>query len=160
MKRDLIILFAFILLSAAPVWTPLVTDSTLSGIGTTDSPLSIDTTKIATRYYSGSLTGGASYNVYTALISQADTDAPTVIVLENSLSGAITWTYDGVGAYTGTLTGAFTADKTAIIFSAPLGFTAAYRGSANVITINTYDDSFTLANDMLNKVLIEIRVYP
>ena len=160
MTRNILILLAFILVAATPVWTPLVTDNTITGIGTEDSPLKIDTSKIATRYYSGSLTGGASYDVYTALISQADTDDPVPIVLENTLGGSITWSYDGTGSYIGTLTGAFTADKTAIIFNTPLGFTAAYRSSINTFTILTYDDSFTLANDMLNNTFIEVRVYP
>ena len=71
MTRNILILLAFILVAATPVWTPLVTDSTITGIGTSDSPLKIDTTKIATRYYSGSLTGGgASYDVYSALLTQ------------------------------------------------------------------------------------------
>ena len=161
MKHTLYLIFGILLLSAATsVYYPLTVDNTLIYDESTNS-LSVDTTKLATRYYSGSLTGGgASYDVYTALISQADTDDPVPIVLENTFGGSITWSYDDTGSYIGTLTGAFTADKTAIIFNTPLGFTAAYRSSVNTVTILTYDDSFTLANDMLNNTFIEVRVYP
>jgi len=49
---------------------------------------------------------------YVALLTQTGTDAPVATVLTNTLSGPIVWTYNDVGSYTGTLTGAFTADKT------------------------------------------------
>lgn len=52
-----------------------------------------------------------SYKVYTALISQSGTDAPTAIVLENTL-GNVVWTRVSEGIYIGTLTGAFTTNKT------------------------------------------------
>jgi hypothetical protein len=104
--------------------------------------------------------GSASYLVYTALLSQSGTSAPTAVVLENTLGGSISWTYDSEGLYIGTLTGAFTYNKTAVIFNTPLGFTASYRSSINTITILTYDESFTLADDMLNNTFLEVRVYP
>lgn len=169
MKRDLIILFAFILLSAAPVWTPLVTDSTLSGIGTTDSPLSIDTTKIATRYYSGSLTGGARSTIYRALLTQSGTSAPTATVLANTLGGTVVWSYVDVGTYLGTLTGAFAGD---VICAPNLGIDnngyglsrpyTVYKDSDDAIGVSTYSDySGTGSNDVLNgAAYIEIRVYP
>ena len=51
------------------------------------------------------------YKVYTALLSQEGTDAPVATVLENTLGGIPTFTYDGVGVYTITLTGLLTANK-------------------------------------------------
>ena len=157
MKRDLIILFAFILLSATPVWTPLVTDSTLSGIGTTDSPLSIDTTKIATRYYSGSLTGGSSYLVYSALLTQSGTDAPVATVLENTLGGTVVWTRDGAGAYFATLTGVFTNNKT-------VAFISDGESNRNAIAVRFDDDSVYVetsgGDEELVNTSLEIRVYP
>jgi hypothetical protein len=62
--------------------------------------------------------GGASYLVYTALLTQSgDENSPTqgipqATVLENTLGGTVVWTRDGVGQYTGTLVGAFTLNKT------------------------------------------------
>ncbi len=170
MTRNILILLAFILVAATPVWTPLVTDSTITGIGTSDSPLKIDTTKIATRYYSGSLTGGgASYDVYSALLTQSGTGAPTATVLENTLGGTVVWTYVDVGTYLGTLTGAFAGD---VICAPSLGIDnngyglsrpyTVYKDSDDAIGVSTYSDySGTGSNDVLNgTAYIEIRVYP
>ena len=160
MTKNILILIAFVLLASTSNWVPLYTDGTLTGGGYEDSPLGVDTSKVATTYDLMSAAGGASYLVYTALLSQADTDAPTAIVLENTLGGTVVWTYNAEGSYIGTLTGAFTADKTAIFTGGFDGFYFSYRGSANTVTILTYDETLTLANDYLNKNPIEIRVYP
>ncbi|HJY62672.1 MAG TPA: hypothetical protein VJ455_00845, partial [Ignavibacteria bacterium] len=58
----------------------------------------------------------ASYKKYVALISQGGTDAPTAIILENTI-GAIVWSYLGVGQYFATLAGAFTTDKTWMVIN-------------------------------------------
>lgn len=58
-----------------------------------------------------------TYKVYTALLNQKLTSFPLAIVLENNLSGNIIWSYFGVGQYRGTLIGAFTDTKTAVIIS-------------------------------------------
>jgi len=52
------------------------------------------------------------YLVYTALLTQTGTDAPVATVLENTLGGTVVWTYDDIGLYQGTLTDAFTENKT------------------------------------------------
>lgn len=90
------------------------------------------------------------YKVYTALLTQASTAAPVATVLENTLSAAIVWARTGAGAYTGTLTGAFTSAKTAFSSQAPL---AIVRTSANVVTIAAGGD------DALADHTLEIRVY-
>jgi len=51
--------------------------------------------------------------VYRALLTQSGVSQPSAIVLENSLGGEIVWAYDsGENWITGTLVGAFTANKT------------------------------------------------
>lgn len=160
MTKNILILIAFVLLASTSNWVPLYTDGTLTGGGYEDSPLGVDTSKVATTYDLMSAAGGASYLVYTALLSQTGTSAPTATVLENTLGGTVVWTYNAEGSYIGTLTGAFTADKTAIFTGGFDGFYFSYRGSANTVTILTYDETLTLANDYLNKNPIEIRVYP
>jgi len=45
--------------------------------------------------------------VYKALLTQNSTDAPTAVVLENTLGGDITWTRNNEGYYIATLTGGF-----------------------------------------------------
>lgn len=160
MTKNILILIAFVLLASTSNWVPLYTDGTLTGGGYEDSPLGVDTSKVATTYDLMSAAGGASYDVYTAILTQTGTSAPTATVLENTLGGTVVWTYNAEGSYIGTLTGAFTADKTAIFTGGFDGFYFSYRGSANTVTILTYDETLTLANDYLNKNPIEIRVYP
>jgi len=94
------------------------------------------------------------YKVYTVLISQAGTAAPTVKSLENSI-GAIVWARTGAGVYTGTLVGAFTADKTALLIK-PLSVAGLtfVRTSADVVTLNTNGTDVLLTDHTL-----EIRVY-
>ncbi len=62
---------------------------------------------------------------YVALLTQTGTNAPTATVLDNTLGGTLVWSYDGVGTYIGTLTGAFTLDKTSVMIS------GVYKGSAS-----------------------------
>lgn len=104
------------------------------------------------------------YKVYTANLTQSSTDAPVATVLENTLGGTIVWTYDSAGAYVGTLTGAFTENKTALFLSlnssggfgtqADLG-----RTNANAVSITTYNDTGVQADGILTNTTIEIRVY-
>lgn len=54
----------------------------------------------------------AAYLVYRALLSQIGTSAPVATVLENTLGGTVVWARDGLGDYSATLIGAFTANKT------------------------------------------------
>ena len=96
------------------------------------------------------------YKVYTALLSQTGTSAPTATVLENTLGGTVVWTRVGNGSYRATLTGAFVLDKTTaqITGNNTSVILAAYRASDDIVAVNTQtlDDSIT-------KGTIEIRVY-
>lgn len=60
----------------------------------------------------GKLSTRLNYKVYTALLTQSDTDAPTAIVSENTLGGAVVWTREGMGVFRATSANAFTANKT------------------------------------------------
>lgn len=104
------------------------------------------------------------YRSYTALLTQTGTHPPEVTVLENTLGKDIVWTYSSVGAYAGTLAGAFVEQsKVAIITSqtanSALGFTAAYRYDNNVVYVETYDTSFATTNGILSNSMVEIRIY-
>jgi hypothetical protein len=102
-----------------------------------------------------------TYKKYIATISQTGTADPTVTILENTI-GDIVWTRSLVGVYYGTLTGAFTANKTSVNIS------GVYKGSAqgirrndnevNVITTATL--TITETDSLLDETYIEIRVYP
>lgn len=111
----------------------------------------------------GTASQNVGYSSYVALVSQAGTNAPTAVILSNTLSGTPTWGYSGLGAYTLTLTGAWILDKTAINVTQS-DQTAIFTGNrvnANQINIDTTDTSTQVAdNGYLNKTMIEIRVYP
>ena len=109
--------------------------------------------------------GTSTYKVYTALLTQTSTNAPTAVVLENTI-GNITFNYNGIGSYDMILTGEFLANKTWIVagsadINAGGGDFAtldARRFDDDTIRLITYDN-FSLANEMLVNTSIEIRVY-
>jgi hypothetical protein len=103
-----------------------------------------------------------TYKKYIALILQTGTADPTVIELENTI-GAINWTRAAVGSYQGTLTGAFTANKTSVMLSnvEVNGIVMAYS-TLNLIQILTTNlDGPTAAphDGYLNNNTLEIRIY-
>ncbi len=102
------------------------------------------------------------YKVYVALLNQTGTSAPTAIILENTLGGTIVWTRNNTGYYTGTLTGAFTIDKTVLFNNNPIGgvFTNVLASSIDTITVQTRDFSNAQKDDGLFVTSVEIRVYP
>lgn len=109
--------------------------------------------------------GGASYLVYTALLTQSGTDAPVATVLENTLGGTVVWTYYAPGVYLGTLSGAFTADKTWFTNPYADSFCGQGGGQGNQVFITRDSDSqFSVTTsdtqEGLGSYPIEIRVYP
>lgn len=110
---------------------------------------------------------GLDYKVYTVLITQSSTSAPTVKVLKNTLSGAIVWTRTGAGQYLGTLNSAFTADKTFTMVNEKGQFGAFVdntqevelgRETANTVILGTSIDGI-YSDGTLTDTPIEIRVY-
>lgn len=106
------------------------------------------------------------YTVYTALLTQATTNAPTATVLENGLSGTPALSYVSAGKYRLTLVGEFTAAKTHIMFNTILNasnlFAGAFRVDDDVIEIQTRQfslGSFTNFDSILTGASIEIRIY-
>jgi len=59
-------------------------------------------------------TAGASAQIYKAYLTQSGTDAPSAIVIKNTI-GDINWSYSDVGVYSANLIGAFTENKTSVI---------------------------------------------
>jgi len=117
------------------------------------------------------ISGLPQYKVYTALLTQTGTDAPVATVLENTLGGTVVWSYVAGGRYIGTLSGAFTVNKTAIFCNLGVDLSAptvarmeAYRNNANTVEVLVYDTvndagmDDTLGDNGTS--LIEIRVYP
>lgn len=102
------------------------------------------------------------FQKYTALLTQSGTSDPTATVLASNQIGSIVWTRAGLGAYTGTLTGAFTSGKTFIIVGQNAdGITAnCFRNNNNTVTLKTYLTSTGGSTDVFTDLSIEIRVYP
>jgi len=104
------------------------------------------------------------YKVYTALLTQTGTDAPVATVVENTI-GDIVWTRNADGEYTGTLTNAFTIDKTLcfITVTSGGGFDNAQivqgPGQSDFVLIITYNNG-VLTDELLSMTPFEIRVYP
>lgn len=142
------------------------TGGTVTGSTTFTSSVSADTISATTLYVSGNSVA-RPYKVYTALLTQAGTNAPTAIVLENTLGGDIVWSYGQVGLYIGTLNGAF-PDYNKVFFQGyafsedGTGFNVTSVGGINsnrIAVFTTYPITESSSNDILNNTPIEIRVY-
>ena len=103
-----------------------------------------------------------NYERYIALITQTSTSDPTVIELENTI-GPIAWTRKGTGQYFGTLSGAFTANKTYATISQTLAdsivMISTTANNINIITTNLHSPTAVKHDSHLSKNTIEIRVY-
>jgi hypothetical protein len=110
--------------------------------------------------------GGSSYLVYTALLTQNGTNAPTATVLENTLGVTVTYGYTSAGFYKLTATGALIANKTFIIIPQirdSVTYAVYYDYDLpNAIDITTQEANspFNSINGVLLDQPIEIRVYP
>jgi hypothetical protein len=103
------------------------------------------------------------YKIFVALVTQTGESAPTMNILENTLSGIPVFSYIGVGEYQLILNGEFLNNKTIVLTKllVGLGFSNSYlaeRINDNVIGLKSYNVS-TLSNNILNKSYLEIRVY-
>ena len=108
------------------------------------------------------------YKKWVGLLSQSGTDAPTAIVLENTLDSIVTFEYVNTGLYhihLGASSG-FDYTKTFIIngspgnVDTPFGRTLFYNTGGIAIIISTTDESGNFINNNLNLTPIEIRIYP
>lgn len=112
----------------------------------------------------GGTTASPSYKVYTALLTQSGTNAPTATILENTL-GDITFTRENNGNYNIISNNLFTTDKTfyqiTLNFGSQVGilssFVLRYINSGFLYLV-TRDDSGEF-DDFLINTPIEIRVY-
>lgn len=118
----------------------------------------------------GNLTinSATNYKVYVALLTQTGTNAPTAIVLENTLGGTVVWTRQSQGSYYGTLNGVFSLDKTTCFMqgnSLSAGglimnyLTARWTDNSVFVNTSVIDTTPTAQDALLTKVPIEIRVY-
>lgn len=103
--------------------------------------------------------GTSTYKVYTALLTQIGTNNPVATVLENTV-GSIIWTRDSTGTYVGTLTGAFTTDKTFLLTSQTQGKIVIGRPNVNTLVLYSYNSGGSLSDGALGEFTsLEVRVY-
>lgn len=118
-----------------------------------------------TAVFTGIGSGGASYLVYVALLSQTGTNAPTAVVLENTLRSDVTWFYSAAGQYYCQLDNPTVADfpffKTWIIIKQEQLCQVCANNSQDYIQVitDTIPDLVS-TNGFLAGTSIEIRVYP
>lgn len=112
--------------------------------------------------------GIPSYSTYQGLFTQSGIDAPTVVILENTI-GNIEWTYNDTGKYLGTLIGAFVDGATVMPQNQARYFNKlsgneysleGYNDTGNSFMLISYDSSNAGKNGLLLNTFIEIRVYP
>ncbi len=120
-------------------------------------------------------TGSGSYKKYVASLNQSGTNAPVPTILENTL-GNLAWSYDSVGYYLATLTGAFVNADKVVVFISHQYFARETGGLiiTKEVTADRYDDNSifvataefdavssgnVLQNAVLVNTVIEIRVY-
>lgn len=127
---------------------------------TSQSLLVIDT--VDNRVKRIDVNGIKGYKIYTSLLSQSGTSDPTASVLGNNNIGSIAWTRSGIGAYVGTLSGAFPSGKVFILVGQNAdGITAnAFRIDNNTVTLKTYVTATGGSTDVFSDLSIEVRVYP
>lgn len=114
-------------------------------------------------YVDQAISDSRPYKVYTALLTQTGTNAPTAVVLENTLGGTIVWARVGTGAYSATLTGAFsnyskvyaTAALNDMAANAPIQFLSG--GDANTMYLYNRINASTGEDNFYS--FVEIRVY-
>ena len=102
------------------------------------------------------------YKVYTAILTQEGTSAPTAEVLDNTI-GNIVWSREEAGSYIGTLSSAF-KDKKTVCFVTEIGGIVtpsiiSGRTTDNTVNINVNSLDGEQAEDLTGILSIEIRVY-
>tara|TARA_R110000765_G_C18669854_1_gene577976 strand:+ start:25 stop:492 length:468 start_codon:yes stop_codon:yes gene_type:complete len=104
------------------------------------------------------------YTAYIALLTQTGVNPPVATVLQNTITGTMTWTYSATGQYVLTNTGTpFTLNRTIMFIN------NGSHGDDNLVgwlPVNTSSVSLTTgnlagsnANAILTNASIEIRVY-
>lgn len=104
------------------------------------------------------------YKVYTALLTQSSTNAPTAVVLQNTLGVVPTFSYGAVGQYSLNSTNLFPDINKVFIITAdwgrqPIKF---FWNSVSQIAIRSSvltAGAFAFSDDILSSTPLEIRIY-
>ena len=108
---------------------------------------------------------GLGYTVYSALIDQTGTSAPSATILKNNTTATLTWARTSAGIYTVTAdSNIFTVNKTVVFMNygnpSSDGLPPKWaRTSDTVITVTTSDETAVLDDGILTSGAFEIRIY-
>lgn len=129
------------------------------------SPIGATTQAAVTALLSAAISvPGVPYSEYSVFISQSGTSAPTVNIINDTITG-VTITRSGVGTYLFTKTGAFVSGKTVPVddtyFDQAGNLYKLNRTSSDVMTLRTYAaiDTTALADNVLSGRFLSIIVY-
>jgi hypothetical protein len=161
------------IINSYPIGVPKTNDLL---VGTSMPSVNTDADPITKNFPISSVIALANENhkVYVAELNNmgAGAVAPVATVIKNTI-GDIVWTRTGVGQYVGTLTGAFTEDKTFLSgqgysVSTLVGGTGSWpnaqslnSNNANTVSVYNYALNLTAGNNLADNVgmFIEIKVY-
>ena len=131
---------------------------------------SIESTTLDVSIADGVATVNVPYKVYSAILTQTETNAPVATVLENTLGVTMTWSRVSEGNYKVTASsGIFLEAKTWTIINniniAGISYFDIIRVSNTEIFVysSIYDSGtppYIPADDIINALSLEIRVYP
>ena len=136
--------------------------------GTTTSDVQVLNVPAGAIDPNGEIDLGQGIKTYVALVTQATTANPSATVLVNTLSGTPAFARSNTGIYTVTLASEWTANKTTVewtngTITDPTADGSTFtvtRTSANVLTINTFDDAGAAADWHVTAGTLRITVYP
>ena len=98
---------------------------------------------------------------YVALISQDAGDAPSVVILKNTLGETLNWTRDAVGTYSAVAsTEIFGNRKSSYVIGQPLYGTVGIDVFLDTVTVKSHGATGADEDDILSHCTIEIKVYP
>lgn len=105
-----------------------------------------------------------TYKVWTGLITQSSTDAPSVTTLQNNTGATFTWSYSSKGTYVAKSSNLslLSSTKTYVVISPNVAGTYLYasRASDSTLSVVSYlHAGDTTANGKLTATPFELRVY-
>jgi hypothetical protein len=117
--------------------------------------------------YSSPFSSQSTSNLYRALLTQSNFNAPSAVVLDNSFPGGVVWARDSVGEYFATTDDGFTAGQTMVfcnsIREVNTGEQAAvyldYRTFINAGVVNLVADGGSFADDIFDSYPLDIQLW-
>ena len=103
-----------------------------------------------------------NYKVYSAILNQSGENAPVPIILENTLPGTLTWSYESTGDYFATYSQSFNGRKVLCFIGGASNPGTTYLFKQNdvaTIELASWNSINILTNNLITGISIEIRVY-